>query len=95
MPHARTPELDITAAGSHAYDVTITHPSGAVTRHDVTVPQQLLADLGVSDAQEPLLLRASLVYLLEHSPAALPDRFGLDEIGRALPDFDEHIKDRL
>ena len=37
--------LDITAADRHAYDVTITHPSGATTRHRVTVPEQLMADL--------------------------------------------------
>lgn len=87
--------IDITAADSHQYDVTITHPSGAETSHHVTVPERLMAELGVSGAQEPLLVRASLVYLMEHSPAAIPDRFGLDEIGQALPDYLTDITSRL
>jgi len=88
-------EIDITAAGTHEYDVTITHPSGAETSHSVSVPETLLAELGVSDAQEPLLVRASLVYLMEHSPAAIPDRFALDEIRKALPDYLSDISNRL
>ena len=88
-------KLDIKASDSHQYDVTITHPSGVETRHCVTVPEELLADLQVSAAQEPLLVRASLGYLMEHSPAAVPERFGLDEIGRAVPDYHDEIVDRL
>ena len=96
MPEDTTAaELDITAADAHVYDVAITHPSGARTDHCVTVPERMLGDLGLSDAQEPLLVRASLAYLLEHSPAALPDRFPLDEIARALPDFTTDVLGRL
>ena len=93
-----TPEswsLDITAADPHAYDVRITHPSGAGTRHRVTVPRPLMDELGLSAAQEPLLVRASLAYLLEHSPAALPDRFALDEVGKAIPEYREQILARI
>ena len=88
-------DLDITAAGRHVYDVTITHVSGATTRHEVTVPEALMADLGVSDAQEPLLVRASLAYLMENDPAAVPERFALDDIGEALPDYRSEIVTRL
>ena len=89
------PHLSIAASGEHAYDVTLTHDSGATTQHQVTVPEALMADLGVSAAQEPLLVRASLSYLMEHSPAAVPERFDLDEIGRAVPEYAEEILDRL
>ena len=89
------PQLSITASGEHAYDVTLTHDSGVTTHHHVTVPEALLADLGVSAAQEPLLVRASLSYLMEHSPTALPERFALDEIGKAVPEYGEEILDRL
>jgi hypothetical protein len=37
------PHLSIAASGEHAYDVTLTHDSGATTRHQVTVPESLLA----------------------------------------------------
>lgn len=102
MPPEPTPEpvatpgdLDITASDRHVYDVTITHPSGAETRHCVTVPEPLMADLGLSAAQEPLLVRASLVYLLEHRPTAIPARFDLDEIGTAVPEYRDEILDRV
>lgn len=87
--------LDISAADPHTYDVTITHPSGAKTQHCVTVPPALLVELNLSDAQEPVLVRASLAYLLEHDPAALPDRFDLDEVGRAIPAYRDEIIERL
>ena len=89
------PALSITASDPHVYDVTLTHDSGATTQHRVTVPESLMAELGLSPAQEPLLVRASLTYLMEHSPAAVPERFDLDEIGRAVPEYAEEILDRL
>jgi len=96
MPADPDPKrLDISAADPHTYDVTISHPSGAKTQHCVTVPPALLAELSLSDAQEPVLVRASLAYLLEHDPAALPDRFDLDEIGRAIPGYRDEIVERL
>jgi hypothetical protein len=88
-------DLEITAADRHVSDVTITHRSGARTQHLVSVPEPLMADLGVSAAQEPLLVRASLVYLLEHDPAAVPERFTLDEVGAAIPEYREEIVARL
>jgi hypothetical protein len=88
-------KLDIKASGQHRYDVTITHPSGATTTHCVTVPAGMLAGLGLSAAQEPILVRQALAYLLEHHPAAIPDRFDLEEVGRAIPDFRADILDRI
>lgn len=87
--------LDIKASGRHVYDVTITHPSRARTSHSVTVPASMLDELGLSVAQEPILVRQALAYLLEHHPAAIPDRFELDEVGRAIPDFRADIVDRM
>lgn len=89
------PDLDIRASDPHVYDVTITHPSGATTEHCVSVPESLMAELGLSAAQEPILVRVSLTYLLEHHPSALPDAFDLDEIGRAIPDYREQIVGRV
>ena len=87
--------LEITAADRHVYDVSITHPSRATTTHCVTVPDGMLEDLGLSAAQEPILVRASLAYLLEHHPAAIPERFDLDEVGRAIPDYRAEILERV
>ena len=87
--------LDITASDQHVYDVSITHPSRATTTHCVSVPESLMSELGLSAAQEPLLVRASLSYLLEHHPAAIPDRFALDEVGKAIPEYREEILERI
>jgi hypothetical protein len=54
-----------------------------------------MADLGLSAAQEPLLVRATLVYLLEHDPAAVPERFTLDEVGDVIPEYRDEIIGRL
>ena len=89
------PHLSIAASGEHAYDVTLTHESGATTHHRVTVPESLMAGPGLSAAQEPLLVRASLTYLMERAPSAVPERFDLDEIGKAVPEYAEEILDRL
>jgi hypothetical protein len=89
------PALSITASDPHVYDVTMTHDSGVSTQHCVTVPESLMAELGLSAAQEPLLVHASLAYLIEHEPAAVPERFALDEIGKAVPEYAEEILDRL
>jgi hypothetical protein len=88
-------DLDITASDAHLYDVTINHPSGATTSHCVHVPETLMVELRLSAAQEPLLVRASLEYLMEHSPAAIPDRFDLDEIASAIPEYREEITGRV
>jgi hypothetical protein len=88
-------DLDITASDRHVYDVVITHRTGATTQHRVSVPEQLMEDLGLSAAQEPLLVRASLVYLMENDPAAVPEKFSIADIGDALPDYRAEIVDRV
>jgi hypothetical protein len=89
------PALSITASDPHVYDVAMTHDSGATTHHCVTVPESLMAELGLSAAQEPLLVRAWLTYLMERAPAAVPEQFDLDEVGRAVPEYAEESLDRL
>ena len=86
------PDIDITAADANTYDVTITDDDGAQTSHRVWVPPSILTDLGLSEAQEPVLVRASMAYLLEREPASsiLP-QFGLDEIARFFPNYPTEI----
>jgi hypothetical protein len=85
------PDIDINAAGVNAYDVTITTDEGE-TAHRVWVPPAMLTELGLSEAQEPVLVRASIGYLLEREPATsiLPE-FGLDEIARFFPNYPTEI----
>jgi hypothetical protein len=86
------PDIDITADGEHQYAVTITADDGTETTHQVRVPETLLDQLGMAKTQEPLLVRASMLYLLQREPAqsVLPT-FSLDEIGRYFPDYPSEI----
>ena len=86
------PDIDIAAAAANTYDVTITDDDGEQTSHRVWVPPAILTDLGLSETQEPVLVRASMTYLLEREPAAsiLP-QFGLDEIARFFPNYPTEI----
>jgi len=86
------PDIDIVAADANTYDVTITDDDGEQTSHRVWVPPSVLTDLGLSEAQEPVLVRASMAYLLEREPASsiLP-QFGLDEIARFFPNYPTEI----
>lgn len=89
------PEIEITAAGAHVYEATVTD-GDATTRHEIRVGEDFLARLGLAESQEPLLVRASVRYLLERQePAAIPESFGLHEIERTLPDYPHDIGTQL
>ena len=86
------PDIDIAAAGVNTYDVTITADDGAQTSHRVWVPPAILTELGLSEAQEPQLVRASMAYLLEREhPSSILPQFGLDEIARFFPNYPTEI----
>lgn len=89
-------DLDITASDEHVYDVTITDDDGNESRHRVTVPVRFLTDLGIAASQEPLLVRASMVYLLEREPpSSVLAAFTLDDITRYFPGYPDEITGRL
>jgi hypothetical protein len=89
-------DLDITAADEHVYDVTITDDDGRRSGHRVTVPVRFLTDHGLAASQEPLLVRASMVYLLEReSPSSVLAAFTLDDITRYFPGYPDEIAARL
>ena len=86
------PDIDIAAADANTYDVTITADDGQQTTHRVWVPPAILTDLGLSEAQEPALVRASMAYLLEREPpSSILPQFGLDEIARYFPNYPTEI----
>jgi hypothetical protein len=86
------PDLHITASGEHIYAVVLTDDGGAETRHRVTVPERFLTDHGVAAAQEPVLVRASMQYLLAREPpASILSAFSLDDITRYFPGYPAEI----
>lgn len=86
------PDLDISASGAHEYAVTMTD-GASTTDHTVRVSERLLADLGLTAAEEPVLVRRSMEYLLQHeSPGRLLRSFDLDEIATNFPDYPADIR---
>jgi hypothetical protein len=82
------PDLAITASDKHVYDVTIIDDDSTETRHCVTVPVRFLTDHGLAASQEPVLVRASMQYLLEREPpSSVLSAFSLDDITRYFPDY--------
>jgi hypothetical protein len=85
-------DLSITAADAHAYDAEITRDDGSPTRHRIEVSDGFLAEHGVADSQEPLLVRAVLARALElDREVELPASFPLEELARALPGYPDEI----
>jgi len=86
------PDLSITAADAHAYDVAVTREGGATDRHRLDVPEGFLAEHGVADSQEPLLVRAVLARVLElDGQVELPASFTLAELAQALPGYPDEM----
>lgn len=86
----------ITAAGEHAYDVTIVDGAGTETHHRVQVLESFLQRHGLAASQEPTLVRASVLFLLEREPAgSIMATFTLDDIARYFPDYPAEVVNRL
>ena len=57
-------DLDVRADGEHRYAATTTAPDGTTARHEVLSHPELLAELGLGPAEEPLLVRRALEELV-------------------------------
>lgn len=80
-------DLDVRAAGEHAYDVTVTENDGAASDYRVSVPGSWLERLGLDDTDEPLLVRSALELLLDGHGGQLTRTFTLDDAERSYPGF--------
>jgi hypothetical protein len=87
-------DLVIRASDGGAYDVEV-RDGGRRTAHHVTVPPDLVAELGAETDVERLV-RESFVFLLEREPASsILSRFSLQDIARYFPEYGEEIARRL
>lgn len=77
-------ELDVRAAGEHAYEAEVVSADGATTTSQVAVETDVLVELGATDADEPLVVRRALELVLEVG-GALPERTSLGALGRDYP----------
>ena len=88
-------QINVSSTGPHQFGVQVTE--GEVTSsHQVTVPESLLDDLGLSEADEERVVRESFGFLLEREPVtSIMDEFSLDVIPRFFPEYSEELSRRL
>ncbi len=85
-------EVTVSQTGPGAYRVA----TAEGTDHEVTVPPDLVEEIGVEDLDETRLVRESFLFLLEREPAtSILREFSLDVIGRYFPEYVEEIRRRL
>lgn len=78
-----------------AFDVEV-RQAGRTTRHVVTVPETLAADVGSAGTDGSRVVEVSFVFLLEREPASsILRRFDLDVIGDYFPEYRTELSDRL
>jgi hypothetical protein len=87
--------IRIQPMGEHEYSVEVTEGTTR-TRHRVTVPTDLLTDLGLAGADEQTVVHESFAFLLEREPAtSIYEEFPLDTISSHFPDFADELRTRL
>jgi hypothetical protein len=88
-------DIAVTPLDEGAFGVRV-REGDAHTYHRVTVPDDLLDDLGLAGADRETVVREAFAFLLEREPATsiLPE-FSLDEIGRYFPEFTTELPRRL
>jgi len=88
-------DVDVRADGAHRYLAVITTAAGRRTEHVVACDEELLAELQVTAAEEPFLVRQVLDVLAraadageqDGSGATVPEVIDLRELDRERPDL--------
>lgn len=86
-------DISVASTGPRAFEVNLGE-SG--TTHHVTVPEDLVEELGLSENDLEGVVRESFVFLLEREPASsIMREFSLDVILTYFPEYREELPKRL
>lgn len=89
-------QLTVTPNGPGSWRIEVNDDDGRTTTHLVSVPADLLEQLGLEEHQAELLVHESFYFLLEREPAtSIMREFSLDVIGQYFPEYREEIGARL
>jgi hypothetical protein len=89
-------DITVTELGDHRYGVEISGGESARSSHIVTVPQELLDDLQLTEGDASRLVWESFQFLLEREkPTEILREFSLDEIERYFPGYRSEILPRV
>ena len=88
-------DITIKSEGAREFEVRL-REGESETRHRVTVPQDLVQELGLPEEDLEGVVRESFVFLLEREPASsiLPE-FSLSVISDYFPEYREELPRRL
>ncbi len=88
-------EITLNRQDEATYEVEL-RDGGEATTHKVTVPPDMIDELGLGDVDRDRLVRESMEFLLEREPpsSVLPE-FALTDIQRYFSEYYEEIKRRL
>ena len=89
-------DIFIKSIGPRRFHVQVREGDGTATRYHVTVPENLMAELRLSEKDLDKVVRESFVFLLEREPASSIMRdFSLDVISNYFPQYKETLLSRL
>ena len=85
-------QLTVTPNGPSSWRVEVADDDGRTTSHLVSVPADLMTDLGLESHREEELVRESFFFLLAREPAtSIMREFSLDVLSQSLPEYREQI----
>ncbi len=88
-------EITVTALDAGAFGVEI-RQGGTTTNHRVTVPEDMVDDLGLGDVDGEVLVRESIGFLLEREPpTSIMSEFALTDIQRFFGEYYDEIGRRV
>lgn len=88
-------EINVTAMGPGQFGVQV-REGDTTTSHQVTVPDELIEELGLPDVDQEKLVEESFGFLLEREPAtSILEEFPLTTISRYFPEYPDELRSRL
>jgi hypothetical protein len=89
-------DISVTSIGPRRFHVHVDEGSGKARHYHVTVPENLIDELQLSEDDLDRVVRESFVFLLEREPASsIMHEFSLDVISSYFPEYKETLLGRL
>jgi hypothetical protein len=86
-------DINVTPTGAREFEVVVGEDDSI---HRVTVPEDLVAELGLPEEDLKGVVRESFEFLLEREPASsIMTEFSLDVVPNYFPEFKEELSKRL
>jgi bifunctional DNA-binding transcriptional regulator/antitoxin component of YhaV-PrlF toxin-antitoxin module len=88
-------EITVTALDDGSFDVEI-RQGDVTSNHRVTVPEDMVDDLGLGDVDPEVLVRQSVDFLLEREPpTSILQEFALSDIQKYFDEYYDELRRRV